>query len=337
MTDRLQDRLCAYLAGATGEGVSIAGMRRLAGGVSRETWAFDLIRAGKEEGQPLVLRMDTPRPFIEGSRGSEFSVIRWAGTREVPVPQVLWCEDDPEVLGGAFFIMSRIEGESRTQRLHRDARFARARERLLPQAAAALAAIHRMTPDEAPQGVDIPLRKPAQDVEDLTTLYRRWAMDPHPVLELALRWLASHLPEHHVLTLVHGDFRPGNLLFDEEGLCAVLDWELAQFGDPRMDLAWMCLRSWRGGAPGKDEGLLEAGGLATRRDWLDAYAKSGGISIAGEDWHFWDVFAHARWAVVTVMEAGGFLEGNSNIELAGLGRRTAEVEWDLLTLLEKEG
>ena len=280
--------------------------------------------------------MDTAHPFIEGSRGAEAALIDWARSCGVPAPEVLWGSDDSTVLGGAFFIMARVPGESRVQRLHRDPRYAATKAELVPQAAKALATIHRMKPTDAPPGVILPQRPPARDLADLEALYRRWAVEPHPVLETAFRtleqWKAPPFPMESPMTVVHGDFRPGNLLFDEEGLSAVLDWELAQFGDPHLDLAWFCLRSWRGG---HDD--AEAGGLASRDEWLSAYADAGGRLPDAGRWRFWNLFAHLRWAVVTVKEMGGYLGGLRNIELAGLGRRTAEVEWDLLTLLEREG
>jgi hypothetical protein len=79
------------------------------------------------------------------------------------------------------------------------------------------------------------------------------------------------------------------------------------------------------------------GGLATREAFHAAYEEAGGQLCDPGLLRFWDVFAHVRWAIVTVMELGGFLAGLPNLELASLGRRTAEIEWDLLHLLEREG
>jgi len=336
----LEARLIAYLGSRVGRPVTVDRLVRIAGGVSRETWAFDLLggdATGGEEGgarrQPLVLRMDTARPFIESDRAAEAELIRLAGRHGVPVPRVLWHETDPAPLGAGFLIMERVPGESLVSRLHRDERFAHAREALPAQMAQALAAIHRITPRadlrDATRLRRLPQRQAVAHQEET---YRRWAVEPHPVVELGLRWLHAHSPPEAPLALVHGDFRMGNLIFAETGLRAVLDWELAWWGDPLADVAWVALRSWRGGRD-----ALPVGGLATREAFHAAYEQAGGQLCDPGLLRFWDVFAHVRWAIVTVMELGGFLAGLPNLELASLGRRTAEIEWDLLHLLEREG
>jgi aminoglycoside phosphotransferase (APT) family kinase protein len=330
----LEERLRAYLAGKVGRPVAVSDLTRLAGGVSRETWAFDLTAEGGDARQPqrLVLRMDTALAFIEGSRPAEFNLIRLAGRHGVPVPNVLWCEEEPEPLGAGFLIMEHVPGESLVSRLHNDPRYAHTRQVLLEQMAGALACIHRITPGDDPSDAAVLRNLPGEKAVDYQeALYREWAVDPHPVLELAFRWLHGHLPPETPPALVHGDFRPGNMLFDETGLRAVLDWELACWGDPMADVAWVALRSWRGG---RDHQAV--GGLGTREAFHRAYRQAGGRAVEAGPMAFWDVFALTRWAVVTVMELGGFLAGVPNLELASLGRRTAEIEWDLLGLLERD-
>ncbi len=332
----LEERLLVYLGGKYDRPVTVDNLTRLAGGVSRETWAFDLTGAtgGGRGGQrhlELVLRMDTERPFIDSSRTAEFELIALAGRHGVPVPRVLWCEEEPAMLGAPFLIMDRVAGESLVSRLHNDPRYAHTREVLLEQMAEALARIHRITPGADPEAATGLQRLPGhQAVVHLEALYRECAVDSHPVIELALRWLHGHLPPETPLALVHGDFRPGNMLFDEQGLRAVLDWELAYWGDPLADVAWVALRSWRGG---RDRQAV--GGLGSRENFHRAYQQAGGRTIEPGLMRFWDVFSLARWAIVTVMELGGFLAGLPNVELASLGRRTAEIEWDLLSLLEQ--
>src|SRR3546814_11752293 len=102
--------------------------------------------------------------------------------------------------------------------------------------------------------------------------------EPHPAFELGFRWLEANRPATTTVGVVHGDFRLGNLLVDQEGLRAVLDWELAHLGDPLEDLGWFCVRAWRFGSP------LPAGGLATREDGVSAYeAASGTVLHMGAD------------------------------------------------------
>jgi aminoglycoside phosphotransferase (APT) family kinase protein len=151
--------------------------------------------------------------------------------------------------------------------------------------------------------------------------------EPHPALELGLRWLRLHLPDPVAPALVHGDFRLGNWIVDEAGLVAVLDWELCHAGDPAEDLGWMCIRSWRFGADDR-----AAAGCGGRDELLEAYAAAGGRAISRDELHFWEVYGNVRWGVITRIQAS--VAGDlRSLERAAIGRRTAEPEWDLLAMV----
>jgi aminoglycoside phosphotransferase (APT) family kinase protein len=153
--------------------------------------------------------------------------------------------------------------------------------------------------------------------------------EPHPALELGLRWLRSHLPGPVEPALVHGDFRLSNWMVDEAGLVSVLDWELCHAGDPAEDLGWLCIRSWRFGG---DE--RPAAGLGTRDELLDAYAAAGGRTISRDELRFWEVYGNVRWGVICLVQADAHLSGAlRSLERAAIGRRTAEPEWDLLAMI----
>ena len=128
---------------------------------------------------------------------------------------------------------------------------------------------------------------------------------------------------------MHGDFRMGNLMVSERGVTGVLDWELAHLGDPVEDLGWMCVPAWRFSRPDRP-----AAGLGTRAELLTAYARHGG-EVVHRDAHCWELAGTLRWGVVCVMQAFSHLSGAiTSIEHAVIGRRTCEVEWDLLELLD---
>ena len=167
-------------------------------------------------------------------------------------------------------------------------------------------------------------------IDELEELYRTVRVEEHPVFDLAFRWLAGNVPESGVARLVHGDFRVGNVMVDQRGLAAVLDWELAHIGDPMEDLGWLCGRSWR---YGRDE--LTCGGVGRREDLVRAYEAASGQSIDPNALRFWEVFGNLRWGVFTLVQVRPFLDGQSpSIELATIGRRAAETEWELLNLIE---
>ena len=161
-------------------------------------------------------------------------------------------------------------------------------------------------------------------------IYRAVTPDPHPALELAFRWLATRPPAPSRHTVVHGDFRIGNVIFGPEGLRTVLDWELAHVGDPMEDLGWLCVRSWRFGADDRP-----VGGLCAREPFLAAYAEAAGSPVDPTAVRWWEVFGNLKWSIICIMQAKTFLDGGvRSVELASLGRRIAEMELELLDLTE---
>ena len=77
-----------------------------------------------------------------------------------------------------------------------------------------------------------------EEIRRIADAIARLAAEPHPVLDLAARWLEARAPEPRRRVLVHGDYRVGNVMFDATGVRAILDWELAHLGDPVEDLGW---------------------------------------------------------------------------------------------------
>src|SRR5512143_258908 len=132
-TDAMAERLAAFVALEEGLGASrvrASGLRRLAGGASREIWSVDLAieRDGGVESLPLVVRRDPAgRVGDGGDRGVELRVLRAAWAGGVPVPRPRWGTSDPAVLGSPFFLMDRVEGETLPRRLLRDEAYAKTR------------------------------------------------------------------------------------------------------------------------------------------------------------------------------------------------------------------
>jgi aminoglycoside phosphotransferase (APT) family kinase protein len=217
--------------------------------------------------------------------------------------------------------MERVEGETIPRKILRDAAFASARPKLAGRCGEILAAVHRMPPgilaDAAP---DDPLRV-WRDLLDATG-------QPHPVFELAFRRLAASRPESGRTTVVHGDFRNGNLIVGPEGVRAVLDWELAHLGDPMEDLGWLCVKAWRFGSP------LPVGGFGGYDDLATAYEKASGLPVDREALRWWETFGVLRWGILCIIQTLRHLSGGTrSVELAAIGRRVCENEWDLLRML----
>jgi aminoglycoside phosphotransferase (APT) family kinase protein len=284
----------------------------------------------------LVLRRDLGGRIYEQSleRGEEFRVIVAARDARVLVPRARWLCEDPEVLGAPFFLQDRIEGVTIGRRIVKEPTLAAARAKLPSQMAEELAKIHRI--DTTPLSF---LPRPPDEVSaasnDMKGLYALLdrARDPHPAIELTLAWLAKHLPVGAEQTFVHGDFRIGNLMVGLDGLAGVLDWEFARIGDPIEDLAWPLVRSWRFGVD-----KLEMGGIGERSPYLEAYAKASGREVHPSHVRFWEIMGNVKWAVGCISQADRHLSGQApSVELASLGRKTAEMELDMLDLIDREG
>jgi aminoglycoside phosphotransferase (APT) family kinase protein len=333
--DEMVRRLTAFIrAEGRFDSVAIENFRKMPGGASREIWSFDCAtqRDGETTRRAMVLRRDPGAHNISTNRRHEFMVIRAAFEERIQVPEVFWVSEDPAVLGSAFFIMERIDGETLARRLLRDDTYARAREAMPIQLADILAKIHRIDPVK--HKLDF-LAEPGDnaaltEVKRYEENFRRLALEPHPAFELAFRWLLKRFPKTPRKTLVHGDYRIGNVIFGPEGVRSILDWELAHLGDPMEDVGWMCVRAWRFG-----NDLKPVGGLGTREDFFRAYEKAGGIDVDPEAARFWEVFGNLRWGIITISQARTHIDGFvKSVELASIGRRTAETELELLNLIE---
>jgi aminoglycoside phosphotransferase (APT) family kinase protein len=329
----LADRLPDLLAPVLGSGLRVGQVMPLSGGASRQTWGVGVCD-GDGRQHELVLRAGDPGDSDDGTglhAGMELEAasLRAAAAAGMPVPDVLCASDDAAALGCRYLISTRVPGETIPRRILRSAT-GEARQRLLAQCAAALAALHAADPD----------RIPGLRADDPLVVWRDW-MDalgqPSAVFEIALRWLLQHRPPPGDTAVVHGDFRLGNLIVDESGLAAVLDWELVHRGDPLEDLGWFCVRAWRFG-----EDARPAGGLGPVEDFVASYERAGGGAAGGhvdrDALRWWQVLGTLRWGVICQRQAHRHLSGQTrSVELAAIGRRVCENEWDLLELLAEQG
>lgn len=320
-----EERLAGFLDEVLGApGHEVVGLTRLSGGASRDTWSFELVAPHGSPGsaRPLIVqRMRRGALPVAGGMAGEATLVQAAGVAGVPVPDVVAGSDDPAILGSPFVVTERLAGETLAPRLLRDERWAAVRPKLVGQSAAALAAIHRIDTDGVTHlRKDDPVRQLRMLLDGLDVA--------RPAFELALRWLEDRRPDPVEARVVHGDFRLGNLLVDEHGLRAVLDWELAHLGDPLEDLGWFCVRAWRFGH------RPPVAGLGEREELWSAYEAAGGTSVDPEAARWWEVLGTLRWGVICALQASAHTSGASrSVELAAIGRRVCETEYDLLLLL----
>jgi aminoglycoside phosphotransferase (APT) family kinase protein len=318
--------VAAWYPGATG----VANAVRLSGGASQETWSFDIVHPDGNIG--AILRRAPAGYGAAPSRAAgldaEARLMQLAYDAGVPSPRVLHVLRPEDDLGTGF-VMARVEGETIPRRILRDQQFASARAVLAHQLGKVLAAIHGLDMVQLPK-----LRRmtAAEEIAELERDYRSFDW-PRPVFELALRWLRDRDPGPPAkATLLHGDFRHGNLIVGPEGLRAVLDWELAHTGDPMEDLGWVCVNSWRFGEIEKP-----VGGFGTREELFAGY-EAAGRRVDPARVNFWEVMGTLRWGVMCCGMMQRFrVSPEHSVERAMIGRRASETEIDLLRLLAPRG
>lgn len=313
------DELTLVLRPILGDDVVVENLRPLTGGASRITYAFDAVTGTTR--RPLILRT---APTPEGQFASmelEAAAQSAAAQAGAPVPTILTASNSPAALGNPYLICDEIAGETIVRKIARQLDDA-GRSSLLTQCGQALAAIHRAATDadelrERDELVE--WRQRLDDLDDTTATF-----------EWAFRWLEANQPDPGPRTLTHGDFRMGNLIVDGSTLAAVLDWEAVHIGDFHEDLAWFCVRAWRFGAPPS----MAAGGLGSVEDLVSAYEQAGGAAVDRDALLWWQVLGTLKWGIICRYQAERHLSGQTrSVELAAIGRRVCENEWDLLDLM----
>ena len=314
--------VASFYPGATG----VIGAAKLSGGASQETWSFDIVHPDGHIGAILrrAPKGDGASPTRAAGLEAEARLMQLSHDAGLPSPRVLRVLQPTDELGTGF-IMQRVEGETIARKILRDAQFAEARPVLARQLGQVAAGIHALPLAQLPK---LRTSTATKEIAELEREYRSFDW-PRPVFELALRWLRGHDPgPPKRITLVHGDFRHGNLIIGPEGLRAVLDWELAHLGDPMEDLGWVCVNSWRFGEIDKP-----VGGFGSREDLFAGYEAAGG-RVDTARVNFFEVMGTLRWGVMCCGMMQRFRVGpDHSMERAMIGRRASESEIDLLRLL----
>lgn len=296
-------------------GSPVAQARQLAGGASKEAWAITLA----DGSEVLVRRAGGGVMHLDSlSLEQEFDVLVAARAAGVRVPEPIAYLGDLD--GREAFAMELVHGEAIGRRIVKDPPAG-----LDLQMADQLAAIHSIPRPTLP---DLP------DADLWERLYAELDTvdEPHPAIELGLAWCRERLPLERSRVVCHGDFRLGNLMVDDSGIVAVLDWEFTHISDPAEDLAWPLVRAWRFGNDAR-----RLGGIADVEPYLERYEELTGLRVPLDELLVWEVLGNCKWAIASLTQARRHLRGEErNVELAILGRLAVEMEYELLDLIEKE-
>ena len=331
----LADPLRAVLASCVAGFRELAGVERLSGGASQETYRLTLATDAGE----LTLAMrrapggggddqaeDSPLGHYPGL-AVEARLMQAAAAVGVPEPEVVHVLREHDGLGEGF-IMQWLEGEALGARIARGSNFADLRKHLAYDCGKVLAQIHAIDLDATGLRADLAVTEPAEFVEQTWARYREYPT-PQPMIDYTARWLLDNMPENPVHALVHNDFRNGNIMVDESALVAVLDWEIAHIGDPMRDLGWICTNSWRFGVA-----ELPVGGFGSREDLFLGYEEQSGQPVDAQRVKFWEVFGSFWWAVGCLGMAEHYRNGpDKTVERPAIGRRSSECQVDCANLI----
>lgn len=317
--DDIAVKLTAAMARIMGDDAPIERLTRLSGGANMESWSFDFA------GQGLVLRRAPSAEFME-ARGFghdvEAALVRTAHAAGVRAPEVVGELIDADGLGSGY-VMIRVEAEVAPVKI-----LAAPPASLLGDLAHELARIHAISPMP---DIAIPLMNTASALAELKQRFVSYGGD-RPIIALAIKWCEDHLPSSAEPCLVHGDFRMGNIMVDADGLAAVLDWELAHWGDSHEDLAYGCMTVWRFGHIDRP-----AFGVGDLERFFAAYEAESGRMVDRSRFRFWLVYRTLWWALGCMQMAEIWRSGiDRSLERPVIGRRTSENEIDLLMLLEED-
>jgi aminoglycoside phosphotransferase (APT) family kinase protein len=317
MIAEMREAFQEVLSELLGREVEVSEPVLLAGGASKEAWAVD---AG---GEKLLVRRAAATVMHHHTLtlAQEFAVLEAAYEAGVKVPRPYGYVAD--LAGREAFVMERLEGETIGRRIVQKDELAAAREKLPLQLAEQLAKIHAIPAERLPFLPETRIELMVTELDEVG--------EPHPAIELGLWWLREHRPPVRPVVVNHGDFRIGNVVVDREGLVGVLDWEFAHLDDPVRDLAFGMVRAWRFGVPEK-----RLGGIGDVAPFVERYNELTGFAVRPEELDYWELAGNVAWAIGTLTQAQRHLSGRDrSVELATLGRLSAEVEYEICHLLEK--
>jgi aminoglycoside phosphotransferase (APT) family kinase protein len=316
MAELSEARIAAYIAGRLdgARDVEVDRLARISGGASRETYRFRLRYVGAD-GQPverpLILRRDPPDSLIDTERRNEFEAYRAFHGTAVPVPEMLWLEEDTGPLDFPFFIAQEIAGFEASPNAilappydaHREA-YGRRKWTILGEIAKADPEALGLTRVMAPVAAADCWKR---ELDYWEGVLDEDEIEPQPIMRAAIRWLrANPPPPAQKISVVHGDYRTGNFLYDAEGgIHGILDWEMSHLGDPLEDLGWGLNRIWCWGG-----GDLR-GGLLPREEAIAIWEQASGLKADPTALHWWELFNCVKGQGIWVSAAKAFTDGQN--------------------------
>ena len=314
-TSLTPEAIAAYIAPrlAGARDVRVHSLMQIPGGASRQTFRFQLAYQGVDGlvEQRLILRRDPPASLIDTERRVEYAAYAAFHGSAVPVPKMLWLEDNPAQLDGAFFIAEEISGFESSPIALLSEPYVSVAGKLAERKWTIMAEIARADPEAL--GLVGVMEKPAPDacwrreLDHWEAIIDEDELEPQPIIRAAIRRLRANPPNPaQKISVVHGDYRSGNFLYDAQGeIHGILDWEMAHLGDPLEDLGWSLNRIWCWG--GDDR----CGALIPRDQAIDIWTRASGLTADPADLHWWELFNCIKGQGIWISSAKAWTDGTN--------------------------
>ncbi len=308
-------------------------VRQFQGGQSNPTYQLAV------RDRAYVLRRKPPGKLLPSAHAvdREYRILTALGRTDVPVPKTYVLCEDSEVIGTAFYVMDWVRGRIMVDPLL-PGLTPPERTAIYDSMNDVLARLHRV--DWQALGLadfGRPGNYFARQFHRWSQQYRASETERIEAMERFMEWLPSHIPSDDLTTIVHGDFRLGNVIIhpSEPRVVAVLDWEISTLGHPLADLAYNAMAyhlepDILGGVLGHD---LKALGIPTEEEYLAAYCRRTGRDDI-PDWSFYVAFSMFRLAAIAQGIMGRVIAGTANDANARArgerARPMAEAGWRLV-------
>jgi aminoglycoside phosphotransferase (APT) family kinase protein len=306
-TADVEQKLISFFA-TEKPGCAVGDVARMGGGASKEQFLFSLTDA--EGAARYVLRMDPIQTAAETDRAREFEALDAYGA-VVPAPRADWLDHDGARFGQPAAIMGFVAGVTKPTTGAAGPNVtglgtsfsADLRDRLGPQYVRHLADFHNADRSSMrlPSFSEPRPGTTQAALWQINWMSRAWRDDQvqaSPLMAVVERWLRRNLPVCDDAVMIHGDYRTGNFLFDEESgrITAILDWEWAHLGDFHEDLGWMLQRLWLTHQDGKDLVC----GMMERQQLIDAYESASGRRVDPAALRWYEIYCAYKCYVITL-------------------------------------
>lgn len=301
--DEVSQAMAAFLSEKWQAAVVVNSIEKIFGGASRETYRLSL--SVDDTPRDVIVRRDPPSSLIDTERELEYGAYARIFPTDIPVPEPLFLEEDPSVMQQPFSVMAAISDCLTDVSLltpEQKTTLGTDKYQILGRLAAS---------DPIALGFDdlMPVPKLEATAEEQLNYWASVINDdelhPQPIAQAAIRWLRRHMPPPaQKLSVVHGDYRTGNFLYD--GSCkiqGILDWEMCHLGDPLEDLAWSLDPLWSWNDPGL------AGRLLPVDDAIAIWEDTSGLTCDRDVFRWWRVFVALKAVAIWISSSEDFETG----------------------------